>query len=135
MANVNIFLEMWQGSQNLYATQKESRTRNSQMTAIGYVSDTEAIFKASWSNFQHDGAAAITLSEWSPLPPALSAKDLPGGRTQVINVCRIWRIDRHPANTDADSPPESISKAENWHNLNGDLHNPNESKDDCHADH
>ena len=31
-----------------------------------------------WSNIDHDGAAALKLSEGSPLPPALSAKDLPG---------------------------------------------------------
>jgi hypothetical protein len=57
------------------------------MTAIGYISDTKGIVKASGSNFHHDGAAAFKLSEKSPVPPALSAKDLPGGRTQVLNVC------------------------------------------------
>jgi len=50
-----------------------------EMTAIGYISVTEEIVKASWSNFQHDGAAAFTLSERSPLPPTLSAKYFPGG--------------------------------------------------------
>jgi len=89
MAKVHDFLEMWQGSQNLRATQKESRVQNKQMPAVGYISDTEEIVKASWSNFQHDGAAAFKLSEKSPGPPALSAKDLPGGRTQVLNVRRI----------------------------------------------
>jgi len=79
MAKVHDFLEMWQGSQTLQATQKESRAQNKQMTAIGYISDTEEIVKASWSNFHHDGAAAFKLSEKSPVPPALSAKDLPGG--------------------------------------------------------
>jgi len=29
------------------------------MTAVGYISDTEEIIKASWSNFQYDGAAAF----------------------------------------------------------------------------
>jgi len=33
MAKVHYFLEMWQGSQNLRATQKESHARNKQMTA------------------------------------------------------------------------------------------------------
>jgi len=89
MAKVHDFLEMWQGSQNLCATQTESRTRNMQMTAVGYISDTEAIVKASWSLFQHDGAAAFKLSERSPLPPPLSAKDLPGGRPQILHVRRI----------------------------------------------
>ena len=63
MAKVHDFLEMWQGSQTLQATQKESRAQNNQMTAVGYISDTEEIVKGSWSNFQHDSAAAFTLSE------------------------------------------------------------------------
>jgi len=54
---------MWQGSQNLSATQKESRAQNKQMTALGYISDMEEIVKASWSLIQHDGAAAFELSE------------------------------------------------------------------------
>jgi hypothetical protein len=79
MAKVHDFLEMWQGSQNLRATQRESQAQNKQMTAVGYISDTEEIVKSCWSLFQHDGAAAFKLSERSPLPPALFAKDLPGG--------------------------------------------------------
>jgi hypothetical protein len=79
MAKVHDCLEMWQGSQNLCDTQKESRTQNKQMTAVGYISDTEEIVKASWLFFQHDGAAAFKLSERTPLPPALSAKDIHGG--------------------------------------------------------
>jgi len=47
MAKVHDFLKMWQGSQNLRTTQKESRAPNKQMTAVGYISDTEAIVKAS----------------------------------------------------------------------------------------
>jgi len=131
MAKVHDFLEMWQGSQNLRATQKESRAQNKQMTAVGYISDTEEIVKASWSLFQHDGAAAFKLSERSPLPPALSAKDLPGGRTQILNVRRIRRINRHPVESDDDSSPESISDTEDWLNWNGDLDNPNDSEEDC----
>jgi len=53
MAKVHDLLEIWQGSHNLHATQKKSRAQNKPMTAIGYISDTEAIVKASWSNFQH----------------------------------------------------------------------------------
>jgi hypothetical protein len=79
IAKVHNFLEVWQGSQNLRAAQKESQTQNKQMTAIGYISDTEEIAKASWSLFSHDGAAAFKLSARSPLPPALPAKELPGG--------------------------------------------------------
>jgi len=61
MAKVHDFLEMWQGSQNLCTTQKESQAQNKEMTAIGYISDTEESVKASWSIFQHDGAAAFKL--------------------------------------------------------------------------
>jgi hypothetical protein len=134
MAKVHDFLEMWQGSQTLRATQNESRAQNKQMTAVGYISDTEEIVKASWSNFHLDGAAAFKLSETSPVPPAVSAKDLPGGLTQVLNVRRIKRIDRHPAVSDEDTSPESISDTENWLNWNGDLDNPNDSEDDWEAD-
>jgi hypothetical protein len=134
MAKVHDFLEMWQGSQNLCATQKESRTQNKQMTSVGYILDTEEIVKSSWSLFQHDGAAAFKLSERSPLPPALSAKDLPGGRTRILNVRRIRRINLHPVERDEESAPESIPDTEDWLNLNGDLDNPNDREDDCAAD-
>ena len=95
MAKVHDFLEMWQGSQILCATQKESHARNKQMTAVRYISDTEEIINASWTNFQHDGAAAFKLSERSPQPPALSAKDFLGGQTEILNVCQIKKIDPH----------------------------------------
>jgi len=134
MAKVHDFLEMWQGSQNLRATQKESRARKKQMTAMGYIPDTEEIVKASWSNFQYDGAAAFKLSEKSPVPPALCAKDLPGGQTQVLNVRQIKRIDRHPAESDEDSSLGSISDTENRLNWNGDLDNANDSENDWEAD-
>jgi len=107
---------MWQGSQNLRTTQKESRVENEHMTAVRYISDTEESVKASCSIFQDDGAAAFTLSERSPLPPAVSAKQLAGGRTQVLNVRQIGRIDCHPAESDDDSAPESISDTEHWLN-------------------
>jgi hypothetical protein len=89
--------------------------------------------QASWSNFHHYGVAAFKLSEKSPLPPALSAKDLTGGRTQVLNLCRIKQIDRHPADRDEDNTPESISDTKNWRYWNGDLGNPNDSEDDWEA--
>jgi len=63
MAKVHYLLEIWQGCHNRYVTQKESRAQNKQMTAIGYISDTEEIIVASWSNFQHDGVAAFNMSE------------------------------------------------------------------------
>jgi len=67
-------LEVWQRSPNLCATKKTSRAQNKEITAVGYISDMEAIVTASWSLSQHAGAAAFDLSERSPLPPALSGK-------------------------------------------------------------
>jgi hypothetical protein len=122
------------GQPNLHATQKESQAQIKQMTAIGYISDTEEIVKASSSLFQHESDAAFELSERSPLPPALSANDLHGGRTQILNVCRILRITSHPVETDEDSAPESISDIEDWLNWNRDLDDPNDRDDDCSAD-
>jgi len=103
---------MWQGSQNLHRAQKESHPKNKQMTTMGHKSNMEEIVNASWSLFQHDRAAAFKLSEWSPLPPPLCAKDLPGGRTQLLNVRRIQRINRHPVESDEHSAPQSISDSE-----------------------
>jgi len=105
-----------------------------QLTAVGYILDPEEIVNASWSLFQHDGAAAFKLSERSPLPPALYAKDLPGGRTQILNVRRIRRINCHRVESNEDSAPESISDTNDWLNRNGDLDNPNDSEDDCAVD-
>jgi len=48
------------------------------MTAVGYISETEEIVKASCSLFQYVCAAAFQLLGRSSLPPALTAKDLPG---------------------------------------------------------
>jgi hypothetical protein len=52
------FLEMWQGSQNLRVTLKESHSQTKHITAVRYISDTEEIIEASLSNFPYDGAAA-----------------------------------------------------------------------------
>jgi hypothetical protein len=104
------------------------------MTAVGYISDTAVIVKASWSLFHHDGVAAFTLLERSPLPPAFSAKDLPAGRTQISSVHQIQGINGHPVESDEDSSPVSISDTEDWLNRNLDLDNPNASEDDCVAD-
>jgi len=114
MAKVHDFLEMWQGSQNLCATRNESRAQNMKMTSVGYISDTEEIVKALSSLFQLDGVAAFKLSEWSLLPPPLSAKDLPGGRTQVLNVRPVWTIKCHPRESEEDSTPDTISDTEDW---------------------
>jgi hypothetical protein len=35
MAKVHTLLELWQGSQTVQATKKESRAQNKQMTAVG----------------------------------------------------------------------------------------------------
>jgi hypothetical protein len=134
MAKVHNGFKMWQGSENLRASPKESRDQNKQVTAGGYISDTEQIVKASWSFFQHDGAAAFKLSERSPLPPALSKKDIPGGRTKILNGCRIPRINIRPVEINKDSTPESFSDTDEWLNGKGDLDNPNNSKEDCAAD-
>jgi len=134
MAKVQNFLEMWQGSQNLHATQKESLAPNKQITGVGFISVSEEIVNVSWSNFQHDGAAAFILSERLPVSPALSAKDLPGGQTQVLNLCRTKQIDRHAAESYEDSPPGNIPDTENWLDRNEDLDNPNNSEDNWEAD-
>jgi len=133
MTKVHDFLGLWQGNQKIRATQKESHAQTKQMTAGGYISDTEEIVNVSWTNFQHNGAAAFKLLERSPQPPALSAKDLLGGRTQILNVCGFNKIDQHPAEGDVASALESISNKENWLNWNAGLDNPNESKDDWEA--
>jgi hypothetical protein len=106
-------LEIWQGGQTLRDTQKQSPAQNKQKTAVGYNSDPEEIIKASWSLFQHDGVAAFKLSEKSPGPPSLSAKDHPGGRTEVLNVRQTKRIDRHPAESDKETSPGCVSDTEN----------------------
>jgi len=134
IAKVHKVLDMWQGSQNLRATQKESRAENQRITSIGYIWDSEEIIKALWSLFQHDGAAAFKLSGRSPLPPPLSAKDLPGGQTQIFNVRWLGRIDGDPVRSGEDCAPESISDTEDWLNRNRVLDSPNSSEDDCVAD-
>jgi len=108
MPKVHHFLEMWQGSQNLHATQIESCAQNKQMTAVGYILDMDEIVNASWSLPQHDCVAAFKLSEKSRLPPPVSAKDVPGGRKMVLNVRRLRRINHHPVESDEDCAPESI---------------------------
>jgi hypothetical protein len=83
------------------------------MMAVGDISHTDEIIELSWSNFHHDGVAAFKLSEKSAVPLALYAKDFPGGLTPLLNVRQIKRIDRHPAVSDEDRSPESISDTEN----------------------
>jgi len=113
---------------------KESHTHNKQMTALQCISDMDEIVQASWSLFQHAGEAAFKLSARSPLAPALTAKDFPGGQTQIVNAGSIRRINRHTVRRDKDSAPESVSDTDDWVYWNGDLHNPNDSENDCAVD-
>jgi len=48
------------------------------------------------------------------VPPALSAKNVHVGRTQVLNVCHIKQFDRNPAKSHKDEGHESISDTEDW---------------------
>jgi hypothetical protein len=74
------------------------------------------------------------LSKSSTLPPPLSAKDLTGGRTQILNVRLTRKINRHQVETDEDSAPEIISETADWLHWNEHLDNPYDSEDDCMAD-
>jgi len=134
MAKVHDLLEMRQGSQDLHATQNECHTQNQQITALGYIPDTEEIVEASWSLFQHDGAAAFKLSEKSPLPPGLTAKDLPRGRNQILNVHRIRTINLYAVKSVDDSATGSSLDTKHCLNRNGNLDNPSDSEDDCTSD-
>jgi hypothetical protein len=69
------------------------------------------------------------------LPPAWFAKDLHGGRTQLLNINQIWRINHHPVKCYEDSSPDSISDTEDWLNWNGTVDIPHDTGDDCVADH
>jgi len=78
--------------------------------------------------------AAFKFSETSPLPSALSANDLPGGGTKVLNVRRTNRIHHQLANSDVDSALECISDPKDQLCWNGDLDDPIESKEEWEAD-
>lgn len=52
----------------------------------------------------------------------------------VINVLRIETIDRHPAQSDEASAPNSLSDTENWLKSNGDSDNPKEIQDNLEAE-
>jgi len=125
---------MWQGSQNVHATQKECHTQNKQMTAVGYILDTEEIVNASWSLSQNDGAAAFQLLERSPLPAPLCVKDLPAERTEIFNVSQFWRINRHPVERDEECAPRSISDSADWIDWNAELDSANHSGENCGPD-
>jgi len=63
IAKVHDLLEMWHGSQNVPAMQKESSTQNMQISAVRYISVTDEIVRVSWSNFGNNGEAACILLE------------------------------------------------------------------------
>jgi hypothetical protein len=73
MAKVHDVLDVCQGSPNLRMTQKVVHAPKKPMPAVGYISDTQEIINASWSDFLHDGAAALKLKERSPVPQCLCA--------------------------------------------------------------
>jgi len=135
MAEVHDFLVMWQGSQILRATQRQCGAQNKQMTAVGYISDTEEIVTLSWSLFQHNGAAPFILKEWSPLPPRLSEKNLPLGWTPILNVRQIRKTNCQAVKSNEDSAHQGISDTEDWLHWNWDLDDPIDCKDDCAAEH
>jgi len=99
------------------------------MAAVEYISDTEGIVKASWSNFPHYCIATYKLSERFPLPPSLCTWDLLGKEATMIMVCRIWTINHHPAGSDEDSAPETTSNTENWLDRKRNSDNPITSND------
>ena len=104
------------------------------MAGVGYISDAVEIIKASWSHFQHDGAAACIFSGRSPLPPAVSANDICGGWTELVKVCRSKIIVHRPAESEEDSAPYSISDTENCHYYNGGFDDPNACEGDWEED-
>jgi len=68
------------------------------------------------------------------LPPDLTAKELPGGQTQILTVRQVRTICHHPVQCGMDSRPEILSDTENSLNWNRHLQNPNCSIGDCVAD-
>jgi hypothetical protein len=89
------------------------------------------MINTSWCIIQYDVAAAFTAAERSPLPPVLSANDLPSGRTQVLNVCQVKRIDCHPAKSIKNCTLERLSYTEIWLYCSDDLDIATRSEDDC----
>jgi hypothetical protein len=57
------FLHIWHRRGNLQYTKRELFGQTKEMTAIGYISDTEEVVKVPWSIFQTDSAAALNVSQ------------------------------------------------------------------------
>jgi len=60
--------------------------------------------------------------------------DLPGGRSEIVDVPPIRRIDSHPVGSAENCTPGTILDIKNLLNCTHDLDNPNDSEDDCAAD-
>ena len=108
IANVWKYLAKWHGRQNLQLSLYKTHTQNTQMIDVRYISDTEVIVKVSCSQIQHNGLAGWKLLSKSPLPPGSAVKDLPGGRTQVLNVHRFKWIDHQLPTTDQYRSPAAF---------------------------
>jgi len=65
---------------------------------------------------------------------SLSAKDLPGSQTEILNICLIWSINHHPVESDEHATRETILDTTNWLHWTGDLDNSNDSEDNCAAE-
>ena len=74
------------------------------------------------------------MTKKSPLPPSLSHVELPGGKTKVLNVRQIRRINRYPNESDDESATETNSDTDDWLHWNGDLDDPNFNESDGEAD-
>ena len=121
MVKTHDFLEMWDGSQRLRATQKAVRSQNTQMTALGYISDTEECGERISTDLADDGEVAFrSYVECAP-PKTLPLSSLINGKTKVLKLHRIRRVDRLSTQTDDESAPEDATEAEEWLNWNGDV--------------
>jgi len=134
MAKVDYFFEMWQGSRNFSATQKEFHAENKQITPVEYISDSEEIMKAIWSNFQHISVAAFNLLGWLPMVSALFAQVLHGGEIQVLNIYCLRRIECDSAEHNEDGAPQGISDINNLLKWKCVFDDWNESEDDLEGD-
>jgi len=107
MALVHDFLEMWQGSQNLSATQKEFRAQNQQITGVWYISDTERSSKHPGQTFNmmvwlNSSCQKITLAtslvrKWPPCRMNSSIKPPPCqmNRAASSRNFRCWFTWKH----------------------------------------
>jgi hypothetical protein len=100
------------------------------MATIRYNSNMEQLVNASCSLLQHDGEASSQLLEYSPVPPALSAPDQPGGCTRRLKAGRFKEINCHGVKSYEDCLAEIDLDTGSWLEWNGDSDNPTDSKDD-----